>query len=155
MPKLNQQEKIVLIGAAAVGVLYFGLLNPLLHFLGVKTSQDTVSLDQQATDPGSFWNPNFYKQISSPILLTRASGEALARSLYDCFGMFNDDEEQAKGIIKSLSFQTQLSYLADVFYQLYQQDLLSFLRGGNWPQDRLSDADVNELTKFVQKLPLK
>jgi len=155
MPQLNKQEKIIIVGAAAVGVLYFGLLNPLLHFLGVKTSQDTTSLDQQATDPGSFWQANFYKNISAPVLLTRASAEALCREIYDAIGWTNDDEDRVKAVFKSLHFQTQVSYLADVFYQLYQADLLSWLRGGIFPYDRLSDADVNEITKYIQKLPVK
>ena len=155
LPKLDKNEKLIILGALGIGVLYFGLLNPLLHFLGVKTSADSISLDQQAANPGSFWQPYFYKNISNPILLTRASAEALANEIYNSAGFWNDDEDKVKAIFKSLRFQTQVSFLSDIFYQLYGADLLSWLRGGLWPQDRFSDADISEITKFLSKLPVK
>jgi len=152
---LTKDQKIVLAGAAAVGVLYFGLLNPLFKFLGIKDTAETKNLDLASQNPGSPWNPNFYKSISNAPLMQRVYTESLARSVYDSFGLFDDNEEQAIAVIKSIQFQTQLSWLADIFYQLYNQDLLTFLRGGNWPQDRLSDADVNALNSFILKLPVK
>jgi len=155
LPKLDKNEKVIILGALGIGVLYFGLLNPLLHFLGVKTGADTVTLDQQASNPGSFWQPSFWRNTTNPMLLTRASAEALAREIYNASGYWNDDEDKIKAIFKSLNFQTQVSFLADVFNQLYGADLLSWLRGGIWPQDRFSDADISEITKYLLKLPLK
>jgi len=153
MPLDKTDKQIIAIGAG-VGLLYFGLLNPLLKWLGLKDDQETTGLDDAAKDPSSFWTINFWKSVPGAQILTRSSAENLARQLYDSFGWYNDDEEQAKATIKSLKYQTQLSYLSDIFYQIYSQDLLTFLRGGLYPFDRLSDADVYELNSFIKKLPV-
>jgi hypothetical protein len=152
---INKEDKIILIAVSGIAVVYFGLLNPLLKYLGIKDSEETKLLDNEASATGSPWNPNFYKSVPNAIILKRAYAENLAQTIYNSFGYFNDNEEQATGAIKSLMFKTQVSFLSQVFYELYKQDLLKFLRGGNYPQDRLSDKDVNELNLFVNKLPLR
>lgn len=153
--KIGKDEKIVLIGAAAIGVIYFGLLNPILKFIGIKDSEETTVLNTTATNVNSPWLPNYWKSVPGAMILTRASAKQMADTLYNSFGWFNDSEDQAKAVIRSLKFKTQLSFLSQVFTEIYGYDLLSFLRGGTYPLDRLSDADVNELNSFINKLPLK
>lgn len=139
----------------AVALVYFGVLDPILTALGIKKDQDDRSLDVQAQDPGSPWAPTMWKQVSGAIILTNAAAVKFTDELYNAFGAFNDCEECVKAVFRQLKFKTQVSYLADVFYQRYGQDLLAYLRGGNWPQDRLSSADLAEINSFIQKLPLK
>ena len=153
--KVGKDEKIILLGVAAVGLVYFGVLNPLLKFIGLKDSEETTALNNTATSTISPWLPNFWKSVPGAMILTRAAAEKMAATLYDSFGWFNDSEDQAKAVIRSLKFKTQLSFLSQVFTEIYGLDLLSFLRGGIYPQDRLSDADVNELNIFINKLPTK
>lgn len=151
---MKQEQKYIVIGAAAIGLVYFGVLDPLLKFLGVKQSADTAALDTAASNPQSMWSPTLWKNTFNAKILTRAAAERLSRDIYDSFGMFNDCEECVISAFKQLSYRTQVSYLADIFYQLYGQDLISFIRGGNYPQDRLSDNDVQSINSFLQKLPL-
>jgi len=112
-------------------------------------------LDQAAQDPTTFWNVNFWKKNVPATILTLSAAKNMADIIYNSFGAFDDNEEQAIGVFKSLKFQTQASFLSDIFSQTYKQDLLTFLRGGNWPKDRLSDAQVSEINSFIEKLPIK
>jgi hypothetical protein len=152
---LKNEKTILILGLAAIGLAYFGVIDPVLKFVGIKDDEETKNIDQIEVDPGTPWSINFWTKVPGATVLTRASAVALANVIYDSFGYFNDNEEQVKGAIKSLKFKTQLSYLAMVFYELHKQDLLTFLRGGIWPQDRLSDSDLSELISYVNKLPLK
>jgi hypothetical protein len=152
---MTKEGRIALVGAGAIALVYFGVLDPVLKFLGLKDKKETIELDKAAEDPGSPWNPNFWRKNTPAMILTRAGAEARAKQIYEAFGLFDDYEEQAIAVFKALKYQTQLSFLADVFAQLYNQDMLTFLRGGNWPKDRLSDADVQDINAFILKLPIK
>lgn len=151
----KDNKTFLVLGLAAIGLVYFGVLDPVLKFVGIKDDQETKNIDEVAINPGTPWSINFWKNVPGATVLTRAYAVQLANTIYNSFGYFNDNEEQAKGVIKSLKFQTQLSFLSMVFYEIYKEDLLTFLRGGWYPQDRLSDNDLSELISFINKLPLK
>jgi hypothetical protein len=122
--------------------------------LGLKDSADTKDLNSVTENPNSPWSPNFYKAApAGAVLLTSSGAVALADKLWNMFGVWDDDEAGAIAIIKSMKTQSQLSYLADVFYESYRKDLLSWLRGTTYPYDGLSDEDVNALNNYVNKLP--
>lgn len=161
----NKQKKVgkltteevkpwLLIGGAALG---FVLFKQLMEALGLWKDPDERRLDDLSKDANSFWNPNFWRNIpagsnyTNPITLTTAKN--YAREIYGSFGAFNDCEECVKGIFKRISSQASASYIAYAFNLEYGSDLLDFLRGGIWPQDRLSDKDVNEITNYVLTLP--
>jgi len=148
--KNNLDMKTVLIGGAVIGVLFFG--NKLLKAIGIFKSEESKAIDEYAASSGNFWSPSWYKTNSNNIM-TRASADVLARTIWDSIGMFNDNEEKVKGVFKSLKSQGQVSYLAEVFFLIYNEDLLTFIRGGYWPYDALSDADVFEITRYLQTLP--
>lgn len=136
------------------GIIAFSVVKKLLQGVGIWESGDTKALDQAEENPYSFWNPNFYKQYSTytyAINLTQAT--EYANRIYDAFGIFNDCEECVKSVFGEMKTQSNVSYLSAVFNEIYQQDLLKFLRGGWWPQDRLSDADVSEINTMISKLP--
>jgi hypothetical protein len=75
------------------------------------------------------------------------------QQILDSFGAFNDNEEQAIAVFHQLKTKANVSFLAEIFYRMTGQDLLTYLRGGIWPQDRLSDSDVNAINQFLSKLP--
>lgn len=157
MAKSNNNFKIdsttAIIGSVVI-LGYFGVLNPLLKFLGIKDSQNTKDLDREAKSSESPWNPLFYKMApSGSLILQLDSAESAARKIYNSFGPFDDCEECVTAVVKSMKTQSQISFVAETFARLYKQDLLQFLRGGLWPKDRLSDADVNALTKYIYSLP--
>lgn len=154
----KKNEKIVVwVGVGLAVYLVFnvvGGISALAEMFGLKEKQDTKDLNNSSTDPTNFWNPNFY--TTGPVgtlLLTQAAAGQMAASIWRAFGPFDDNEELVKGVLKQLKTQSQVSFLAKVFYQDYKTDLLSYLRGTTWPYDRLSDADVNELNNYISKLP--
>lgn len=139
------------------GVLAFIVVKKILELLGILDDKETVALDNLSTDPNSFWNPTFWQRIppnqSYHYPLTESQAAEKCRQIYDSFGAFNDNEEQAINVFKSLHTQANASFIAWKFASLYNEDLLTFLRGGWWPQDRLSDDDVYQISEFVNKLP--
>lgn len=154
--KLDQQD-IKNIMLATGGIIGFALIKQLLEFLGIWTSREEQQLDNAATNPNSFWNPNFWRtkpayiEWTAPI--TDQEAQALAKQIYNSISVFNDNETAIKAIFRQFRAQSSVSYLAAWFAQLYNRDLLSFLRGGTWPMDGLSDADLNEINIFISKLP--
>jgi len=136
------------------GLIALSAIKKILTVFGVVDSQDTTDLNQQATNPGSFWNPTYWRQFNNfSYVIDYNTAANLVDKITSSFGAFNDNEEQAIGVFKQLRTKANLSYLADVFYQIEGEDLLTYLRGGIWPQDRLSDSDVNAINSFIQKLP--
>jgi hypothetical protein len=137
------------------GVISFGLIKRLLESLGIWKSQDSKDLDNASMNPNSFWSPTYYLQFSSySYAIYRTDAERWAREIYDAMGAFDDCEECVIGVIRNnIRTKANMSYLCAVFQDLYGQDLLTWLRGGFWPKDRLSDADVAVINNYVSKLP--
>lgn len=156
----DKQKAIGITEVVALGIGFFlayKLVKKILDFLGVTKSPETAGLDNIASDPNAFWNPNFWQTVkpasaSYTYAFTYDQAAALAKNLYDAFGIFNDDEEAAINVFKQCKTQANASYICYVFQSLYGEDCLSFLRGGWWPQDRLSDADVWTITNYVNNL---
>lgn len=135
-------------------VLSFDVIKKILTSLGIWKSNETKQLDSQATDPNSFWNPNFYKQFNSyTYAINTNQATDYAKRIYESFGFFNDCEECVKAVFYELKTKSNVSFLSKIFQDIYGQALLPFLRGGIWPQDRLSDSDVSELNNYISKLP--
>lgn len=144
----------ILIGGYLVFEIVGGFKG-LMEKLGLKADQNTKDLNTASTNSNSWWSPVFYKDKTNARILSRAATEEKAKAIYNAFGLFNDGEEQVIGVFKTLPSQAAASWLSDVFYQLYGEDLLAFLRGGNWPQDRLSDEDVAVINNYINSLPVK
>jgi len=152
-PLIDKQTGLILAGGA---LLYLGVLNPLLKFLGLKDNEDEKAVENVITNGGSDnpFNPSFYKAAPAGAkLITVASAKQLAAIIYNAFGAFNDDEDAVFGVFRALGYQSQVSFLADIFQQTYKVDLLKYLLGGNWPQDRLSAEDVNQIIQIVRSKP--
>ena len=140
--------------AAVVVFKVFGAMDAVLEAIGVKDSQATKDLDQAGTNSTSYWSPLFYKAAPAGTWLLKADfANQYADEIYNAMGGFNDDEDAAIAVFKRLRSQAQVSQLADVFNIRHQGDLLTWLRGGVWPQDRLSDADVNTINTYIKSLP--
>jgi hypothetical protein len=139
------------------GIIAFDLIKKVLEKLGLWKSPDTKELDDMASDPNSAWSPNFYKtkpaNASWTYPITTSTADQYAKDIYNSFGGFNDCEECVKAVFKKLRTKSNLSFLAEIFEQKYDSDLLDFVRGGWWPQDRLSDADVAEINRYIKQLP--
>lgn len=149
---------VMAIGLLVAGLMGFSLVKEILEWLGLWKSKDTKDLDNASTNPESFWNPNYWQTIKPSnknwtYAITDTQAAQMCTAINDAFGPFNDDEEAVIGIFKSLRTKANCSFLCYIFQQVYGQDLLTWLRGGWWPQDRLSDSDVNTINQYINNLP--
>jgi hypothetical protein len=138
----------------AGGIIGFTILRKVLIGLGIWDDPTSVKLDKEGQDPNSPWRPDFWRRSQNySYTIDENTAKAYAKEIYDSFGMFDDCEECAIGVFRRLRTQANLSYLSDIFVQVYGEDLLTFLRGGLWPKDRLSDEDVATINDMISKLP--
>lgn len=140
------------------GVLAFSLIQKLLVSIGLWDSQDTKDLDNLQDDPNSFWNPNYWQTVKPAnanysYAITQATARQWAKDIWDAIGAINDCESCIIAVFKRCKTRANASFLAWEFQNVYNQDLLTWLRGGTWPSDRLSDADVNLINKYINNLP--
>jgi hypothetical protein len=91
--------------------------------------------------------------VSYTHAITEQTALSWCAEIEDAFGAFNDCEECAIGVFKRCYTQANASFLCWVFVNHYGEDMLTYLRGGWWPQDRLSDADVNQINQYISNLP--
>lgn len=151
--KENAQTGVIIAG----GVLGWIVVKEVFELLGIFKDQAEVGLDNASTDPRSFWNPQYWRSLPAGSSYTRPitydQAVALAAQIYNAIGWVNDNEEAVKAVFRSLPSRAAASFVVYAFGNVYGADLLSWLRGGSWPQDRLSDEDVFEITQFVNRLP--
>lgn len=156
MGKIETQH-IILIGMAVAGIFGFKAISKMLEKLGIFKSQDTKDLDNAMTNPNSPWSPNFWKHGPAGMLgLRKEEAESRARQIKGYAGAFNDNEELVINIFRKLETQSQVSMLSEAFQQLYNKDLLTFLRGGSWWMfwaDGLSEGELSQLNKMVLNKP--
>lgn len=151
--KFSQKDLIPIFWIVG-GLIGLDVIKKILIALGIWDDPKSKQLDQEGADPNSAWNPAFWKKSQNySYAISQAQAESYAKQVYDAFGAVNDNEEQAIDVFHRLRTKANVSFLADVFAQMYQQDLLTFLRGGMWPQDRLSDSDVAGINDYISKLP--
>jgi hypothetical protein len=107
-----------------------------------------------SADPNSFWNPNYWKQTQQyTYAIDTPTAERYADQINDALGYFNDDESAIISVFHQLRTKANFSYLAYVFNNKYGKDLFATLRGGNWPQDGISDADLLAINNYGDTLP--
>ncbi len=160
MNKKDQDNiKFLLITGGALFVAYkiFGGIKGLLETFGLSSSTEDINVVTTAQDPGTPWSPTYYKTLQaqgkSIWLLTAASADLLAKQIYTSTGAFTDNWAQAFGAIKQCKYKTQISFLAERFKLKYNADLITWLPGGVWPQDRFSNTEVSQAIEYVKKLP--
>jgi hypothetical protein len=139
------------------GLLAFSLIKKILESLGIWENKDSKSLDEAATDPNSWWNPTYWQSVKPAnrqwsYAINYDTAAAWVTELQDAFTFYNDCEECAIAIFKRMHTKANASYFSWVFNQITGEDLLTYLRGGMWPQDRLSDADVNTINNYINNL---
>ena len=151
--------KFLLITGGAVFIAYkaFGAFKGLFESLGLSSSEADISVTQTQQDPGSPWSPNYYKTLQKQgkniMLLTQSSADLLAQQIYNSVHFYGDNWAQAFGAIKQCKYKTQISFLAERFKIKYNADLITWLPGTIWPNDRFSNTEVNQAIEYVKKLP--
>lgn len=153
----NKGETALLIGVAAVGFLGFDIVKKMLESIGLWKSQAVKDVQDEIQNPNSPFSPNFWKAApAGALLLNTATCQQYLETLTQAFGPFDDDESVATGIFKQMKTQSQVSFFSDYFSKNIfppGPDLLTWLRGGAWPNDRLSAAELDDIVKYVKNLP--
>lgn len=122
----------------------------LLQKLGlIKTASEAAASNAASVlQTANFFAQDYYKTGGAgTLILTNAAADFLAKSVYDSKGYFNDDEDKLFGVFKSLKTKSQVSYLADIFYQKYRRDMITYIRSF------LNDNEMLTLKNIVDKLP--
>ncbi len=157
---MKKDNTTLILGLAGLGLAYFGLLKPILNALRITSTAETKEQEQNIktaeTAPANVnpWSPNYYK-IKGGTVFTLATAKAKAKIIYNALGNFSDDEEAIYGVLKSAKYKTQISFLCDVFYQMYKIDMFEFLKRGknNWNYAAgLNSSELNQCIEIVKNL---
>jgi hypothetical protein len=146
----NIITKVAIIVVVIV-LLYFMVLRPILTKVGIIESKEDKERDKVAktfgTAANSPFSPSYYKNApAGSHLITRAMAEKLAGEINDAIGFFSDDENKVYGTLRQLQYKTQLSFLADVFFQKYKMDLYQLF------QRNLSDSEIDVINNIATNL---
>lgn len=143
---------VILVGAVVV-ILKYG--DNILELLGLKKPANEQQTEDAVNDPGSYWDPSFWKKGPAGTLILKGQVVSdMIMLLNLSFGTFNDDEERVIAAFKQMcSTQSQLSYFADQFQQKTGRRLADWLYKDSYPNDRLSLAEMAQINDYMNKLP--
>lgn len=107
-------------------VLYFA--PKIMELLGLAKDKGDKTVDTAQYD--AVWTPKYYKDLAAKgkiYILTQDSLKNFAKQVYDSKGFFNDDEDKLTGVFKAINYKTQVSQLAEYFFNTYKKDLYGFM----------------------------
>lgn len=138
---------LLLIGGVAAMVLIVGGKITSLFSFGKDSAEDKANAAQlQQLNNSNVFSPNYYKGKSGAPLITVAKAFELGKIIYDAKGYFNDDEAAVYGVFQQLSYKTQVSFLAEKFFDKYKVSLLGYL------QSFLNETEMATVAAIVNKL---
>jgi hypothetical protein len=160
--KIEFNMQTVLTGAAAYLILFkaLPLINDILTFFGLSKDKDDKDVESTQNNPdtnplgtGIFLKAPMSTQSQvTTALFNKVTG--LGERLMDSFGAFNDNEAQAIGVFKTFTTQVQASYFANVWQNVWGYgDLIEWLKGDGYPNDRLDTGEINQILQYLKKLP--
>jgi hypothetical protein len=180
----NLLIKLLLLGGAAYAVYELVIVpagnaesgvsnaaSTIAQDLGLAPDPNAAAVNTATSTPGTPFDPNFYASAAGgPTILTGAAASAYATTIYNALNTwFFNDFNAVYGVFTSLTTQSQVSFLAHVFQQTYNKDLLTWLEyaNGNEPAagtgsniltgallgGGLTDAQVQQIITYVNALP--
>ena len=146
----ENQGLIVKAGLVAGGGFFLLYLLKQAGIIESKADKEKRLLNEKnATSTKSPFNPNYYKTIPGATLLLKAVAVEYAEQIYDAVGHLYDDETAIYAVFRKLKAKTQVSWLADVFFQEYGEDLYNYLA------DSLNDDEMDVINRIVNGLAEK
>jgi len=154
---INRETRNTVLIFAGAYIGWQFVLAPLLETFNLKDSKsereaaETQKKVEQLDVSKDYWNPNFYSKPPSgydALILTSATVDNLAATIWNAAGWFNDDEEAIYGAFRALKYRTQVSFLARRFYERYRKDLYTWLR-----DSVLNSSELNTVLNITNKLP--
>lgn len=145
----NDIMPVILVGGVVFGIHLLSRLFDKLGFGGDPTTGEQ-------SNPDSPWKPSYWRQYSAfTYAINREQAEQYAATIHGAFTIFQDDYNAIMSVFSDLRTKSNVSYLSDVFAQVYSEDLLGFLGngGGILPWDGLSKDHLQTILSYVNKLP--
>lgn len=138
----------------------FTLINDILTMFGLGKDKDDRAFEDENSDPGSPLKATLYNNAPQDkktkawnALLLNDRATKLADELISSFGAWNDDEAQAIGVFKKFNSQIEASCFAYIWEEKWgYPDLLQWLKGGSYPDDRLDTGEIKEITDYLHNL---
>jgi hypothetical protein len=122
----------VIIFLVIILAAYFLIIRPVLIKLNVIDSAEDRKRDKESkqlgTSTDSPFHPDYYKNKPGALLVTKATAEKIGDQINDAIGIIYDDENAVYGALRQLSAKTQLSFVADIFFQRHKMDLYQLLQ---------------------------
>lgn len=152
--KSDVQTGLYIVG----GLMLIGAVNKIATMFGFSSGPGGSQSGAEQSNPYSPWKPNYWRYANTKtavLLLTNAAALDYAKKIQNAFAVLQDNFNEIMGVFSQLRTKTQVSFLADIFQQKYNQDLLTFLRdaGGLLPWDGLSDDHLKIITDLVAAMP--
>lgn len=150
-------KTIVTLGAVGLGIyILYKPIKALFDTFGITQSQTSQAVQQaQTSGAKSPFSPLYWRSFNNAKILTQANSTAKAKAIYDSITYLGNDYSRILAIFKTLSYKTQVSFLAQKFQALYKKDLLDYLKSGKsnrLVQNALSDTQVQTIIDLVSKL---
>lgn len=145
MSKEINPNMLLLVGAGALLLTFGKGIKSLFSFGNDEADQAAQQQLQQLNNTNCF-SPNYYKGKPGAILLYMADAIRISKIIYDAKGFFNDDEAAVYGAFQSLKTKTQVSFLAEVFFNKYKVGLWGFL------QNMFNEKELAQVATIVNKL---
>ncbi len=138
---------LLIFGGIAAAVLFVGgKLSSLFSFGGDSPEEKAAAAALQQVNNSNVFSPNYYKNKPGALLITVAKAFELSKIIYDAKGYFNDDEAAVYGVFQSLKAKTQVSFLAEKFFDKYQVSLWGYL------QNMMNEKELGTVANIVNKL---
>jgi len=159
--KIEFNTSTVITGAAILVALKgFNLLDQLLAAFGLGKDKDDRAFDDENADPESPLKPTIYTNAptdkrTKAMAYVQPKATQWGNDLISSFGYFYDDEAQAIGVFKKFRSQIEASCFAYIWEDTWgYPDLLQWLKGESYPNDRLDTGEINEIIAYLHALPL-
>lgn len=170
--KINDKSQTYIVIAIIFFAAYYLIIKPakkvFTDSLGITDSEDKKAIEKEVQTPLSplntlLWRRFFYQTPAQPNGRQKIPGTfqlsmpKMVKDLKKCFGILEDNENAVFSFFARFQTQSEVSYFATAFKEIYKKDLFTFLRTGFdfVPQNGLSDGDVNKIIKAMNKLKLK
>ena len=146
-------------------LLVTGVLGTGLYFLAKSIRPDKgerilEDAETEVSNDNPFSYTKFLSQTIPPgtPLIKVETARAAAKQIYDSLNtFFNDDEDITIGVFNSLSSKVKIAQVCQQFFNMYNKDILEYLKTGGKTFDfgtgGLSKEDYQRILTIVSKKP--
>jgi hypothetical protein len=157
MAKQLDTKTILTIGAVSLGAyILYKPFKALFETIGITKSETEKNITQQQSGGvKSPFSPLYWRQFKNARLIKQVNAQAKAKVIHEAITWTGPKFDRILAIFKTLSYKTQVSFLADVFAKMYGVDLLDYLQNGKsnfLVHNALREDSLNTILQLVDKM---